>query len=248
MYVETKGNFVSKLYHGDNSHDTIEPIGSLQEYSQINFLGDSITEGALDGNYTFADTNTPYWVNKLTGVPTVNYGISGTRISCDNQAGKSMWSRMLKIDFKPNDITILAGGANDTPSGMNQKHFQKAVELCIFNWLSKRKKGSKLVVCTVLPIGATQYYADLCFTNTKYSDFPKYSKSIRNAVWNYRLYPVKLLDLETAALMGLIPNAMNPQDNYMYYGNNALHPNYNGYKKIGRFYAEFLLKTFGKMY
>lgn len=222
-----------------------EQIGELKNISQINIIGDSIIEGALSGYYKICQENIGYYVEKMTGTPVNNYGKTGTQISYFNKCGPSINYRINKINYKENDITIIAGGINDCNAKVDIKTFIAAYSDTIHNWLKNRKEGSKLIICTLLPENEKSVYMNKIIKMKNSRKTWIYSFAIRQIYDANPHKDIYLMDLETAAIANKIPNPINPDANFSYYGMNGLHPNYFGYYKLGQYYSNYLIENFG---
>lgn len=128
---------------------------------KINFLGDSITEGAHATD--FAKKGYVGVIAEKTGAVCRNYGISGTRIARqsvvdpEKRADRDFCSRYTEMD-KDADIVVIFGGTNDFGHGdaplgtfedTDPSTFCGALNH-LYSGLKERFGGSRIVILTPL--------------------------------------------------------------------------------------------------
>lgn len=208
---------------------------------KINFLGDSITEGAVA-----SCTENCYvsMVEKMTGAVCRNYGIGGTRIArqqvptCEKH-DKDFPSRVEEMDPDA-DIVVVFGGTNDYGHGdaslgmfndNTVNTFYGALHV-LYTSLIEKYPESKIVILTPLHrANETNLRGDGSKTRD-YATLKAYVDMIRTVAEHYSL-PV--LDLWKTS--GLQPNIPIIQEKYMPDG---LHPNDAGHKKLAEKIVNFL--------
>ena len=206
---------------------------------KINFLGDSITQGACaschDKFYTAI-------VSKAFGAKEENYGVSGTRIA-EQKNKKEAWDydrffdRAVKMDFGA-DFTFVFGGTNDYGHGdaplgdktcFGGETFYGAMRELV-DYFSKNFDKNR--VCFILPIPRFNQ-DDLYGDGSKNQPIAPLSTyiEIEKAVLNE--YGIEFLDL---ADKFTIPTTNSPLGMYQ----DGLHPNDDGHEYLASLLIEYL--------
>jgi len=208
---------------------------------KVNFLGDSITEGAG------ASDNSKCYVSLMAskyGVIARNYGIGGTRIAI--QEKPSEWeihdryfgSRVEEMD-KDADVIMVFGGTNDfghgdapigEPDDRTEETFYGALH-CLYIKLIEKYPTSKIIIITPLH----RFNEDSLYGDNKpieYGTLKRYVDIIREVAEYYSL-PV----LDLYANSGIQPKIPVMQQMYMPDG---LHPNDAGYEILADKIAAYL--------
>ena len=208
---------------------------------KVNFLGDSITEGAG------ASDNSKCFVSLMAsehGVVARNYGIGGTRIAI--QEKPSQWaihdkyfgSRVEEMD-KDADVIMVFGGTNDFGHGdapigesddRTEETFYGALH-CLYTKLIEKYPTKKIIIITPLHrINEDSPYGDN--KPIEYGTLKRYVDIIREVA---EYYSLPVLDLYKES--GLQPKIPVIQQMYMPDG---LHPNDAGYKVLTDKIAAYL--------
>lgn len=212
------------------------------------FLGDSITEGV-----GASSIDKVYWkqLAEMTGMSTVGYGVSGTRIARQEQEG---YAPEWKLDFnlrakdmdKDADIVGVFGGTNDYGHGFapigtadddTEWTFYGALN-CLFRYFIENYPEAYIFVMT--PIHRTN---EDRVTGDGYKPpmlpLSGYVDIIKEVA---RKYSLPVLDLYAES--GIYPDIEVSKDAYTVDG---LHPNDKGYRRIATMVKNFLeTHYFGK--
>lgn len=208
--------------------------------TKINFLGDSITEGAGTSS---PDRMFTMLIEREYGAICQNYGIGGTRIARQKTATVEKWdrdfiSRVPEMDADA-DIVVVFGGTNDfghgdaplgTMSDRTPYTFYGALH-CLYTALTEKYPGVPIVVLTPLhritediptgdnkpaPVGTLKEYVNIIREVAEY-------------------YSLPVLDLFKES--GLQPKISVIQQKYIPDG---LHPNDDGNAILAHKIARFL--------
>lgn len=208
--------------------------------TKINFLGDSITEGAGTSS---PDRMFTMLIEREYGAICQNYGIGGTRIARQKTATVEKWdrdfiSRVPEMDADA-DIVVVFGGTNDfghgdaplgTMSDRTPYTFYGALH-CLYTALTEKYPGVPVVILTPLhrlnedspkgdnkpePVGTLKEYVNIIREVAEYYSFP-------------------VLDLFKES--GLQPKVPVIQQKYIPDG---LHPNDDGNAILAHKIARFL--------
>ena len=208
--------------------------------TKINFLGDSITEGAGTSS---PDRMFTMLIEREYGAICQNYGIGGTRIARQKTATVEKWdrdfiSRVPEMDADA-DIVVVFGGTNDfghgdaplgTMSDRTPYTFYGALH-CLYTALTEKYPGVPVVILTPLhrlnedspkgdnkpePVGTLKEYVNIIREVAEYYSFP-------------------VLDLYKES--GLQPKVPVIQQKYIPDG---LHPNDDGNAILAHKIARFL--------
>ena len=208
--------------------------------TKINFLGDSITEGAGTSS---PDRMFTMLIEREYGAICQNYGIGGTRIARQKTATVEKWdrdfiSRVPEMDADA-DIVVVFGGTNDfghgdaplgTMSDRTPYTFYGALH-CLYTALTEKYPGVPVVILTPLhrlnedspkgdnkpePVGTLKEYVNIIREVAEYYSFP-------------------VLDLFKES--GLQPKVPVLQQKYIPDG---LHPNDDGNAILAHKIARFL--------
>ena len=208
--------------------------------TKINFLGDSITEGAGTSS---PDRMFTMLIEREYGAICQNYGIGGTRIARQKNATVEKWDRdfISRVPEMDNDadIVVVFGGTNDfghgdaplgTMSDRTPYTFYGALH-CLYTALTEKYPGVPIVVLTPLhritediptgdnkpaPVGTLKEYVNIIREVAEYYSFP-------------------VLDLYKES--GLQPKVPVIQQKYIPDG---LHPNDDGNAILAHKIARFL--------
>lgn len=201
---------------------------------RINFLGDSITEGAGASSLENRYVNL---VGKMLYVETVNCGVSGSRIA----RRKGFYSHMMDIDFNiradflklPTDYVFVFGGTNDfghgtAPIGEMTDNtvwtFSGAINVLIDNLL---KKVDKKRLIFMLPTKRFNEERSDNFIKAKLIDFVNAEK--------------RILEMRGITYIDLYNTFGEPTSSKCEgLFNDGLHPNDLGHKKLAEIICEFL--------
>ncbi len=210
---------------------------------KINFLGDSITEGAC-----LEDWNNVYWMRlgRETGATVRGYGIGGTRIAPrlnperpgEEGFGQYFGSRVAGMDPDA-DIVVVWGGTNDFGHGdvplgtiddRDNTTFYGALH-CLYRALWEKYPTAQIIVMTPLHrVGEHDVLNE--HGNPAIAPF----KVIRDTIIEvaaYYSFPV----LDLYAVSGLNPELPVIKETYMPDG---LHPNDAGHERIASRLIGFL--------
>ena len=208
--------------------------------TKINFLGDSITEGAGTSSH---DKMYTMVIEREYGAICQNYGIGGTRIARQKTATVEKWdrdfiSRVPEMDADA-DIVVVFGGTNDfghgdaplgTMSDRTPYTFYGALH-CLYTALTEKYPDVPVVILTPLhrlnedspkgdnkpePVGTLKEYVNIIREVAEYYSFP-------------------VLDLYKES--GLQPKVPVIQQKYIPDG---LHPNDDGNAILAHKIARFL--------
>ena len=208
--------------------------------TKINFLGDSITEGAGTSSH---DKMFTMLIEREYGAICQNYGIGGTRIARQKTATVEKWdrdfiSRVPEMDADA-DIVVVFGGTNDfghgdaplgTMSDRTPYTFYGALH-CLYTALTEKYPDVPVVILTPLhrlnedspkgdnkpePVGTLKEYVNIIREVAEYYSFP-------------------VLDLYKES--GLQPKVPVIQQKYIPDG---LHPNDDGNAILAHKIARFL--------
>lgn len=208
--------------------------------TKINFLGDSITEGAGTSSH---DKMFTMLIEREYGAICQNYGIGGTRIARQKTATVEKWdrdfiSRVPEMDADA-DIVVVFGGTNDfghgdaplgTMSDRTPYTFYGALH-CLYTALTEKYPDVPVVILTPLhrlnedspkgdnkpePVGTLKEYVNIIREVAEYYSFP-------------------VLDLYKES--GLQPKVPVIQKKYIPDG---LHPNDDGNAILAHKIARFL--------
>ena len=164
--------------------------------TKINFLGDSITEGAGTSS---PDRMFTMLIEREYGAICQNYGIGGTRIARQKTATVEKWdrdfiSRVPEMDADA-DIVVVFGGTNDfghgdaplgTMSDRTPYTFYGALH-CLYTALTEKYPGVPVVILTPLhrlnedspkgdnkpePVGTLKEYVNIIREVAEYYSFP----------------------------------------------------------------------------
>ncbi len=208
--------------------------------TKINFLGDSITEGAGTSSH---DKMFTMLIEREYGAICQNYGIGGTRIARQKTPTEEKWDRdfISRVPEMDNDadIVVVFGGTNDfghgdapigTMSDRTPYTFYGALH-CLYTALIEKYPGVPIVVLTPLhritediptgdnkpaPVGTLREYVNIIREVAEYYSFP-------------------VLDLFKES--GLQPKVPVIQQKYIPDG---LHPNDDGNAILAHKIARFL--------
>ena len=208
--------------------------------TKINFLGDSITEGAGTSS---PDKMFTMLIEREYGAICQNYGIGGTRIARQKTPTKEKWDRdfISRVPEMDNDadIVVVFGGTNDfghgdaaigTMSDRTPYTFYGALH-CLYTALTEKYPGVPIVVLTPLhritedvptgdnkpaPVATLKEYVNIIREVAEYYSFP-------------------ILDLYKES--GLQPKVPIIQQKYIPDG---LHPNDDGNAILAHKIARFL--------
>ena len=208
--------------------------------TKINFLGDSITEGAGTSS---PDRMFTMLIEREYGAICQNYGIGGTRIARQKTATVEKWDRdfISRVPEMDNDadIVVVFGGTNDfghgdaplgTMSDRTPYTFYGALH-CLYTALTEKYPGVPVVILTPLhrlnedspkgdnkpePVGTLKEYVNIIREVAEYYSFP-------------------VLDLYKES--GLQPKVPVIQQKYIPDG---LHPNDDGNAILAHKIARFL--------
>ena len=208
--------------------------------TKINFLGDSITEGAGTSSH---DKMFTMLIEREYGAICQNYGIGGTRIARQKTPTEEKWDRdfISRVPEMDNDadIVVVFGGTNDFGHGdaplgtMNDRTpytFYGALH-CLYTALIEKYPGVPVVILTPLhrlnedspkgdnkpePVGTLKEYVNIIREVAEYYSFP-------------------VLDLYKES--GLQPKVPLIQQKYVPDG---LHPNDDGNAILAHKIARFL--------
>ena len=199
--------------------------------TKINFLGDSITEGAGTSSH---DKMFTMLIEREYGAICQNYGIGGTRIARQKTPTEEKWdrdfiSRVREMDNDA-DIVVVFGGTNDFGHGDAPYTFYGALH-CLYTALIEKYPGVPIVVLTPLhritediptgdnkpaPVGTLKEYVNIIREVAEY-------------------YSLPVLDLFKES--GLQPKIPIIQQKYIPDG---LHPNDDGNAILAHKIARFL--------
>ena len=209
---------------------------------KINFLGDSITEGAGASNHNNCFISL---VAQQTGAICRNYGIGGTRIAKQTKpSDEPSWdqdfiSRVDALDSDA-DIVVIFGGTNDfghgdakfgTMESRDQYTFYGALHT-LYTKLLEKYPSSQIVILT--PLHRRGENDPLADGNRPQTDgvLIDYVNAIREVA---EYYSLPVLDLfKTSGLQPAIPII---KDTYM---PDALHPNDEGHRVLADKIIKFL--------
>ena len=208
--------------------------------TKINFLGDSITEGAGTSS---PDRMFTMLIEREYGAICQNYGIGGTRIARQKTPTEEKWDRdfISRVPEMDNDadIVVVFGGTNDfghgdaplgTMSDRTPYTFYGALH-CLYTALVEKYPDVPVVILTPLhrwnedcpkgdnkpePVGTLKEYVNIIREVAEYYSFP-------------------VLDLYKES--GLQPKVPVIQEKYLPDG---LHPNDEGHKILARKISNFL--------
>lgn len=208
--------------------------------TKINFLGDSITEGAGTSSH---DKMFTMLIEREYGAICQNYGIGGTRIARQKTATVEKWDRdfISRVPEMDNDadIVVVFGGTNDfghgdaplgTMSDRTPYTFYGALH-CLYTALTEKYPDVPVVILTPLhrlnedspkgdnkpePVGTLKEYVNIIREVAEYYSFP-------------------VLDLYKES--GLQPKVPVIQQKYIPDG---LHPNDDGNAILAHKIARFL--------
>lgn len=208
--------------------------------TKINFLGDSITEGAGTSSH---DKMFTMLIEREYGAICQNYGIGGTRIARQKTATDEKWDRdfISRVPEMDNDadIVVVFGGTNDfghgdaplgTMSDRTPYTFYGALH-CLYTALTEKYPDVPVVILTPLhrlnedspkgdnkpaPVGTLKEYVNIIREVAEYYSFP-------------------VLDLYKES--GLQPKVPVIQQKYIPDG---LHPNDDGNAILAHKIARFL--------
>lgn len=208
--------------------------------TKINFLGDSITEGAGTSSH---DKMFTMLIEREYGAICQNYGIGGTRIARQKTPTEEKWDRdfISRVPEMDNDadIVVVFGGTNDfghgdaplgTMSDRTPYTFYGALH-CLYTALTEKYPGVPVVILTPLhrlnedspkgdnkpePVGTLKEYVNIIREVAEYYSFP-------------------VLDLYKES--GLQPKVPVIQQKYIPDG---LHPNDDGNAILAHKIARFL--------
>ena len=208
--------------------------------TKINFLGDSITEGAGTSSH---DKMFTMLIEREYGAICQNYGIGGTRIARQKTATVEKWDRdfISRVPEMDNDadIVVVFGGTNDfghgdaplgTMSDRTPYTFYGALH-CLYTALTEKSPDVPVVILTPLhrlnedspkgdnkpePVGTLKEYVNIIREVAEYYSFP-------------------VLDLYKES--GLQPKVPVIQQKYIPDG---LHPNDDGNAILAHKIARFL--------
>lgn len=208
--------------------------------TKINFLGDSITEGAGTSS---PDRMFTMLIEREYGAICQNYGIGGTRIARQKTPTEEKWDRdfISRVPEMDNDadIVVVFGGTNDfghgdaplgTMSDRTPYTFYGALH-CLYTALTEKYPDVPVVILTPLhrwnedcpkgdnkpePVGTLKEYVNIIREVAEYYSFP-------------------VLDLYKES--GLQPNVPVIQQKYVPDG---LHPNDDGNAILAHKIARFL--------
>lgn len=208
--------------------------------TKINFLGDSITEGAGTSSH---DKMFTMLIEREYGAICQNYGIGGTRIARQKTPTEEKWDRdfISRVPEMDNDadIVVVFGGTNDfghgdaplgTMSDRTPYTFYGALH-CLYTALTEKYPDVPVVILTPLhrwnedcpkgdnkpePVGTLKEYVNIIREVAEYYSFP-------------------VLDLYKES--GLQPNVPVIQQKYVPDG---LHPNDDGNAILAHKIARFL--------
>lgn len=208
--------------------------------TKINFLGDSITEGAGTSSH---DKMFTMLIERVYGAICQNYGIGGTRIARQKTPTEEKWDRdfISRVPEMDNDadIVVVFGGTNDfghgdaplgTMSDRTPYTFYGALH-CLYTALIEKYPGVPIVVLTPLhritediptgdnkpaPVGTLKEYVNIIREVAEY-------------------YSLPVLDLFKGS--GLQPKIPIIQQKYVPDG---LHPNDAGNEILAHKIARFL--------
>ena len=208
--------------------------------TKINFLGDSITEGAGTSSH---DKMFTMFIEREYGAICQNYGIGGTRIARQKTPTEEKWDRdfISRVPEMDNDadIVVVFGGTNDfghgdaplgTMSDRTPYTFYGALH-CLYTALTEKYPDVPVVILTPLhrlnedspkgdnkpePVGTLKEYVNIIREVAEYYSFP-------------------VLDLYKES--GLQPKVPVIQQKYIPDG---LHPNDDGNAILAHKIARFL--------
>ncbi len=208
----------------------------------INFLGDSITEGA--------GTDSPEHIYSavccsILGVKEGNYGVGGTRIARQrvNINGNPDEDYILRARWmNPCDFLFVFGGTNDYGHGdalMGKKGdgtpwtFYGALK-CLIDYLLGVKGLKKEQICFVLPtyrLNETNPSGDGSIYWMKKLPLEEYRKAIIDVCGDYGIDTLRVESLP-------MPTTGEPSEYYV----DGLHPSTKGHRLIGEELAAYLKK------
>ena len=209
---------------------------------KINFLGDSITEGAGATSYENCFVKI---IEKKTGALCRNYGISGTRIARQIKSSnvtsydQDFCSRIAKMDNDA-DIIVVFGGTNDYGHGdapigtINDKTpntFYGALHYLYYNLIAKYPNAFIFVITPLHRVCENNLRGE----GEKERDFlplRDYVKIIREVA---DFYSIPVLDL--FANSGIYPNIPAHKEKYTADG---LHPNDLGHRMLAEKIIDFI--------
>ena len=204
---------------------------------KINFLGDSITEGAFASSQENCYVSV---VGKLLNCETRNYGISGTRIARQKAASADpRWD----LDFSSRvdamnpdaDLVFVFGGTNDyghgdAPMGnINDSTpytFYGAMNVLVDELLKKYEKNKVIFIIPLYRENEDNPFGDGTRTN-KRPPLSEYRKAMVEVLTNRQ---ITILDIKDE--MG------KPEGNPLLA--DGLHPNDKGHKKLATLIANFI--------
>lgn len=208
----------------------------------INFLGDSITEGAC------ADSSEHIYSAvccSILGAKEGNYGLGGTRIARQktNVNGNPDEDFILRARWmNPCDFLFVFGGTNDFGHGdapMGEKGdstswtFYGALK-CLIDYLLDVKKLRKEQICFILPTlryNEDNPHGDGAIYWLDKLPLERYRKAIIDVCSDYGIETLRIQSLP-------VPTTDKPSEYYQ----DGLHPNTKGHQLLGEELAAYLKK------
>ena len=203
---------------------------------RINFLGDSITEGAAASSEANTFVNL---VGKYLGCEVNNYGISGSRIARQRKPSLEprydMYFASRVPAMKDADLVFVFGGTNDfghgdAPMGKIEDEtpdtFYGAMNVLVKELLKKYKKEAIIFIPPLYRVDECNPYGDGEQTLVR-EPLPKYREAMKEVLDKYE---IKILDIKDE--IGKAEN--NP---LIFDG---LHPNDKGHELIAKLIVNFV--------
>lgn len=208
---------------------------------KINFLGDSITEGAMASK---PENTYVYLVGQMLNCEVRNYGIGGTRIALRPEPSPDprwdlFFGDRVKEMKNDADLVVVFGGTNDWGRGavpfgkMGDKTpntFYGAMDYLINELLKIYEKNRIFFVIPLYREGENDRYGD---GTDKYANqtLPEYREAMIKVLNNYQ---IDILDIKE--IIG------KPENNPLIA--DGLHPNDLGHKKIAELLSEYIKKKY----
>lgn len=210
---------------------------------KINFLGDSITEGA---GASCAEKRYVNYIANNYGAICRNYGIGGTRIARQTTPSeypaydRDFASRVAEMDADA-DVVVIFGGTNDyghgdAPLGKFSDStpftFYGALHNLYTSVINKYPESLIIVLTPLHRVGEQDERGENSRKSVPMANLKVYSDIIKEVA---EYYSIPVLDLY--ATSGIQPNIPIIKEKYTADG---LHPNDDGHKRIAERIAEFI--------